>query len=62
MKKRTVKQIEKEITEKKCELKNVNGTNCEVYTRIVGYYRSVKQWNDGQATQRKNRKNYKTGE
>jgi ribonucleoside-triphosphate reductase len=29
------------------ELKNVKGTECEVYSRIVGYFRPVKQWNNG---------------
>ncbi|HPD19595.1 MAG TPA: anaerobic ribonucleoside-triphosphate reductase [Candidatus Goldiibacteriota bacterium] len=26
---------------------NVKGTKCEVYSRIVGYFRPVKQWNNG---------------
>ncbi len=25
------------------------GKECEVYTRIVGYFRPVKQWNKGKA-------------
>jgi len=29
------------------KLKNVKGTECEVYSRIVGYFRPVKQWNNG---------------
>jgi len=29
------------------ELKNVKGSDCEVYSRIVGYFRPVKQWNNG---------------
>lgn len=27
----------------------VAGQECEVYSRIVGYYRSVKNWNKGKA-------------
>lgn len=46
-KKRTLYNIEKEIAETKRELENVQGTPCEVYARIVGYYRSVKNWNKG---------------
>jgi len=57
--KKTVKQIDKEIREKKKQLKKIKGIDCEIYTRIVGYYRPVKQWNYGQVEQRKNRKNFK---
>jgi hypothetical protein len=35
------------IEELKGELAEVKGTECEVYSRIVGYFRPVKQWNDG---------------
>lgn len=31
----------------KNELANVKGSECEVYSRVVGYFRPVKQWNDG---------------
>ncbi|MEI7543145.1 MAG: anaerobic ribonucleoside-triphosphate reductase [bacterium] len=31
----------------KNELSNVKGSECEVYSRVVGYFRPVKQWNDG---------------
>lgn len=47
MKTRTLAQIEQEIEETKAELKNVHGTETEVYARIVGYYRAVKHWNNG---------------
>jgi len=42
-----VKTIEQKITTLKDQLEQVKGTNTEVYTRIVGYYRSVKNWNNG---------------
>ena len=47
MEKRTIEAIEKEIAETKAELEDVHGTETEVYARIVGYYRAVKNWNKG---------------
>jgi hypothetical protein len=35
------------IDELKNELLNVKGSECEVYSRVVGYFRPVKQWNNG---------------
>ena len=43
----TTKEIDKQITQLKQELDSVQGTPTEVYTRIVGYYRSVNNWNPG---------------
>ena len=34
------------------------GAETEVYSRITGYYRPVKNWNDGKAQEYKNRKSY----
>lgn len=34
-------------------------SECEVYSRVVGYIRPVKQWNKGKATEYKKRKTYK---
>lgn len=42
-----IDEIDDEITELKCQLEDVEGTPTEVYTRIVGYYRAVKNWNPG---------------
>ena len=39
--------IEKKLASLKAELASVQGTPTEVYSRIVGYYRSVKNWNAG---------------
>ncbi|MCR4631675.1 MAG: hypothetical protein K5786_08570 [Treponema sp.] len=47
MEKRSLAQIEQEIAETKAALKDVHGTETEVYARIVGYYRAVKHWNKG---------------
>lgn len=44
---RTLEEVEKEIAETKAALKDVHGTETEVYARIVGYYRAVKHWNKG---------------
>jgi len=50
----------KEVYAKIEALKNkeVNGTECEVYSRIVGYYRPVKQWNRGKKAEREERKDF----
>ncbi|HON13583.1 MAG TPA: anaerobic ribonucleoside-triphosphate reductase [Treponema sp.] len=44
---RTLEQIEKELQEAREALNHVQGTTTEVYSRIVGYYRSVRNWNRG---------------
>ena len=44
---RTIETINDELAHLKTELLNVKGTRTEVYTRIVGYYRSIKNWNKG---------------
>ncbi len=44
---RELTDIDREIAEVKDRLKNVEGTRTEIYTRIVGYYRSLKNWNRG---------------
>ncbi len=41
------KEILERIEELENELKNVRGAECEIYSRIVGYFRPVKQWNNG---------------
>ncbi|MCQ2584498.1 MAG: hypothetical protein MJ185_02815 [Treponema sp.] len=44
---RTLNEIDAEIMDVKQQLENVHGSATEVYARIVGYYRSVKNWNKG---------------
>lgn len=34
----------------------------EVYSRVVGYYRPVQQWNEGKKLEFSDRKTYKAGE
>ncbi|MFA5048736.1 MAG: anaerobic ribonucleoside-triphosphate reductase [Patescibacteria group bacterium] len=56
---RSVEEIDRlnaEIVQKKEQLKNVKGREIEVYTRIVGYYRAIKNWNLGRAAEQKKRK------
>lgn len=55
---KTVEAIEKEISALKDKLDTVSGTTTEVYTRIVGYYRSVKNWNKGKREEYKFRTEY----
>lgn len=51
----SIEQINSKISLIKSEIENVKGTECEVYARIVGYYRSVKNWNAGKAEEYKHR-------
>ena len=56
MEKRDLAEIDAEINATKDALKNVHGTETEVYARIVGYYRAVRNWNKGKADEFKHRK------
>lgn len=58
MEAKTLEQIEKEIAETKAALENVHGSETEVYARIVGYYRSVRNWNKGKRDEFEMRKNF----
>ncbi|HZK20293.1 MAG TPA: anaerobic ribonucleoside-triphosphate reductase [Treponemataceae bacterium] len=51
-------EIEAQIASTKEELKDVHGTEAEVYARIVGYYRSVRNWNKGKRDEYNHRKLY----
>ena len=44
---RNLEDIEKELAAAREALSSVKGTPAEVYSRIVGYYRSVRNWNKG---------------
>ena len=44
---RSVAEIDSEIERVKQEMEDERGTECEVYARIVGYYRSIRNWNKG---------------
>lgn len=47
LKMRTLEQVNADIERVKSALSNVKGSETEVYARIVGYYRSVRNWNKG---------------
>ncbi len=51
-------EIDRKIAELKESIDSVKGTETEVYTRIVGYYRSVKNWNLGKKEEYKVRKTF----
>ena len=53
-----IKEIDSRIAELKQSLNSVKGTETEVYTRIVGYYRAVKNWNLGKKEEYKIRKTF----
>jgi ribonucleoside-triphosphate reductase len=44
---RTLEDVEKDLAQAKEDLSSEKGTPAEVYSRIVGYYRSVRNWNRG---------------
>ena len=52
------KEILAKIEELENSLLNVRGTECEVYSRIVGYFRPVKQWNNGKQEEYADREEY----
>jgi hypothetical protein len=44
---KTLEAIEKDLREMREALATTEGRDAEVYSRIVGYYRSVRNWNKG---------------
>jgi hypothetical protein len=42
-----VEAIDREIAELQARLPLVEGSPCEVYDRICGYFRPLDRWNDG---------------
>ena len=54
----TKQEIQKEIAESKEEMKNVHGTPCTVWSRVVGYLRPVSSYNKGKIEEYKARKFY----
>ena len=55
---RTVQDIDKEIAALEAKYNEVEGTQTEVYTRIVGYFRSVANWNKGKRKEYNYRKTF----
>lgn len=56
--KRTIAEIDADIAQIQKELTDVRGTETEVYSRIVGYYRSVRNWNKGKREEYNHRKQF----
>lgn len=55
-----IKAIDEEILSLKQKMDQVEGKETEVYSRIVGYYRSVKNWNIGKQGEYKERVTFST--
>ncbi|MGI5057686.1 anaerobic ribonucleoside-triphosphate reductase [Treponema pectinovorum] len=51
-----LEEIEAQIAELEKQLEDVHGTQTEVYARIVGYYRAIRNWNKGKHDEFTNRK------
>jgi len=50
-----LQQIDARIAELQKQRDDVQGTQTEIYTRIVGYYRSLKNWNRGKREEYRHR-------
>jgi len=50
-----LESITEEITDLEKQYAEAKGARCEVYSRIVGYYRSVSNWNPGKSQEFKER-------
>lgn len=59
---KTVLEINHEISLLRIQYENTQGTPCEVHTRIVGYYRSIRNWNPGKRQEYGERKMFKMPE
>ena len=59
---RNLEDIEKDLTVAREALTKVEGTPAEVYSRIVGYYRSVRNWNRGKREEYGERRLYRANE
>lgn len=57
---RTREAIDADIAAAQLELQNVHGSTTEVYARIVGYYRSVRNWNKGKREEFSERKMFES--
>jgi len=51
-------ELERKLADLKAELDHVEGGPTEVYSRIVGYYRSVRNWNAGKRAEYSRRQTF----
>jgi ribonucleoside-triphosphate reductase len=56
---RSLEDIEKDLETAREALSRAEGTRAEVYSRIVGYYRSVRNWNRGKREEYGERKTFR---
>lgn len=56
---RNLEEVENDLNRAREALASVKGTPAEVYSRIVGYYRSVRNWNRGKREEYGERRLYK---
>ena len=56
---RNLEDIDRELAAAREALSSVEGTPAEVYSRIVGYYRSVRNWNRGKREEYGERRLYR---
>jgi len=56
---RNLEVIERDLAAARERLSSVEGTPAEVYSRIVGYYRSVRNWNKGKLKEYGERRLYR---
>ena len=59
---RNLEDIKRDLAAARETLSSVEGTPAEVYSRIVGYYRSVRNWNLGKREEYGERKLYRIDE
>ncbi len=52
-------QARLEIVRIEEQLKQVKGTPCEIYSRVVGYHRPIQNWNKGKQEEFKERVTFK---
>lgn len=57
-----IKEVDRQIRDKKVELENVKGTDCTVFTRVCGYYRATHNFNAGRAEEAKLRVKFDMGQ
>ena len=51
-------ELEAKLKDVKEQLKDVHGSKCEVFSRVVGYMRPVQNWNNGKKEEFAMRKTY----
>ncbi len=58
----SIDKLNEQIAELETKRDGVTGRPCEVYSRIVGYYRPVQHWNKGKKQELAERKLYEVND